>query len=436
MGMSLIMKKTLYKKHLKLVFIKILAIFFISPLIYASDNSYCFTSITDLHLNPNLKSAMPILPTGMGTDLDKQTYQNMRQAIISLNKKLKPDSVLLLGDMVGHGLKPNERVDVIKQVVDDMATLAEPTYFVFGNNDSPQGNYQPFDGENGSTYKIIKSNLPEATSGFSTKANLQNCHQGRDYPCLINEDPNVGLFTIELKQGLWLVSLNSVLMNGDYIWGYQGDAQYALKWLNEQLTLSAQANAQVVIAMHVPPAINLYSHQYHLRDKFSLEPIFQNQFITALRGMINLRPNVLAILSGHTHHDEVHLIKGIRTTIPIIIAPALSTSHGNAPGLSNVCFKKKTNHWQLQKIASYKYMDSKQGFSQYYSLQKDLCEGQDLQSCFASLVARPLQLMKFVKKYYYAENPNQLSKEDINQSELIISGKHERLKSNKLWIKK
>lgn len=401
-----------------------LVIFFFLQQVYAAEERYCFLSATDLHLNPLLTTVMPLAPNDehSGTDMDLTTYQHVTSMLNSFIKLRKVDSLLLLGDLVGHGLSSRMRINTTKTIIKNLATLSVPSYFVFGNNDSPQGNYQPYQGKKGSTYQLTKSVLPTVKSGFSTSDTLNFCNNSNTFPCIAKEETTIGAFTVKLKKTLWLISVNSVLMDGDYPGNFQDDADYMLQWLEQQLIESSQAGAQLILAMHVPPVKNLHSKVYHWRDKTSLEPIYQNKFLLLLEHAITkYHAKILAILSGHTHFDEMHLINIQNHSIPIIIIPGLSTSHGNAAAFSELCFIKRTKHWHFDDLNSYHYLELNEAPKNYKKLSKDLCEQQLPEKCLANIAQVPGKFLRYIKKYYYSANPFKGKKKGLELSDLINS---------------
>jgi hypothetical protein len=397
----------------------LLLIFCTTLTAYAED--FCFLALSDLHLDPTLTSRMPLAPASKGSDMDSNTFKQFSKAIVHTGAYKQSEILLVLGDLVGHGLSNKMRQSVFKQVVSGFAELNKPSYFIFGNNDSPQGNYQAYEGKNGSPYKFVKSLFPKVVSGFSTSNILNWCSLSSNLPCLIDEDSIKGVFTIKLKEGLWMIAINSVVFDGDYLHIFQGDAKFVLHWLDDQLQKSAAANTQTILAMHVPPIINLHSKHYHFRDKHTLEPTFYNAFIDILKNRtVEDGARIILILGGHTHTDELHLISVNQQVIPVSIIPGLSTSHGNAAGFKEICLKQVMGHWEIQDVIAYRYFGSEFGFRSYQSIMTDLClTDQSVSKCIKQVISHPNRLVDYIEKNYFAANPNRKTISHIKPRDLV-----------------
>lgn len=387
-----------------------------------ASEQYCALLLSDLHMDPFLSSKMPYEPTGRGTDLDQDSYDIFRKKIMETEGFKDADSIFLLGDIVGHALDDTQRIQVMHDIFADIAAMNKTIYVAFGNNDSFQGNYQEYDGINGSPYKIAKSIWPDANSGFSSAKNLKVCDQAdqNTYPCINDEQLRDGHYSMTIAKNLRLIVLNSVLFNGDYDFIYQDTADEALGWLSSQLTKSAMNHEQVLIALHVPPVMDLYNKNYHFRDKLTHEPRFQREFISRLRhAVLEQDLSLIAVISSHTHYDETHVIKIGQDVIPVILAPALSTDHGNAVSFKTVCFQRESSSWALDDVTSFKFDSGLDQFKAYQTMKSNLCHNVPIPQCFSELPLKWESFVDYVQRFYYANNKNHAPKTGVTLSDIV-----------------
>ncbi len=347
---------------------------FFSGLLYSCD--YQAILLSDIHLLPDSAQKMPYTPSERGSDLDTSTFYSLMNKIIHMPEYREMEGIFLLGDITGHNVSFSKRIAIETKIFSFFGALSKPTYIINGNNDSLLGNYQAYSRMETSAYALAKEVWGHSNSGFISLKNIQYClNDDRDsYPCLLAENSEEGHYSVRIKPKLTLITLNSVLFNGDYVLNYQRTAIPALQWLSEQLRNSARDRNSVILAMHVPPGVNLYSKKYHFREKISLAPVFQRQFIKVLEQAVKKEHlNILAILGGHTHHDELHFIKSDKQIIPVIINPALSTSHGNAPAFQTICLSKKDEVWSIEGLRAYSIRDEQENFELYKDLVADVC---------------------------------------------------------------
>src|SRR5581483_10409904 len=96
------------KKGIKAIILSAIFFFFIPPLLHATSpqkaENYHFLVITDTHVG--VKHKMDIAPSGYDAqnDLDDATFFKLLKKIKSLlqQKSIKPQSILILGDLVDH----------------------------------------------------------------------------------------------------------------------------------------------------------------------------------------------------------------------------------------------------------------------------------------------------------------------------------------------
>jgi predicted phosphodiesterase len=379
----------------------------------ADVSTYQLTVLSDIHVKQGAQP-MDFAPTGYqaNNDLDLASFTAL---MARLKDQSQPytvsDAILLTGDYVGHGVMA--RMNMVRQVFAGLKSLQKPLFYTHGNNDSPLGDYQAFESINQqSAYQVLK-NLWGGTDGFVPTLNppAEQC-DGPNAPCVISENSHQGYYSAWLMPHLALVSLNTVLFNGDYMTNDQCGAKGELVWLSTQLQSLAQQKASVILSMHVPPGNNLYNgkphwHQLGLGDSGA----FLKRFLQILNQASDAGLNILTVVAGHTHYDETHLIAlNNGQVVPVFIIPGLSTSHGNSPGLKvlRFAFDASTQRWRLQHFKSY-HMTSPQAvnFTPYGADDRALCGQIPLRQCFKALANDLPRLMAFVEKTYVAGNPHQ-----------------------------
>ena len=384
---------------------------------------YKVIMLSDIHLSPHQKMKMPYSPSKKGTDLDLLSFDSLIKKISAM--PFNEQAIWVLGDNIGHHVGLKERRHVLETVYRRFDELKTPAFFIHGNNDSLAGNYQAFSSHLGSPYDVALDVLPQHNSGFTTSADIQFCKQSNEdvFPCIYSESKSEGHFTTQLKPGLTLIALNSVVFNGDHFFNDQSGAEAAFKWLEEQLQQATTQSHAVIIAMHIPPTFNLHKKLFHFRQKGMLNSIYQNRFINILKKSQQKDAlNLLAIVAGHTHHDELHIIhlgNALNANLPVIVNPALSTLHGNAPAFQTLCFNKKHEGWQLSQIDAYHIEDEALSFNRYKRIVLDTCEKNHMTTCFSELLGNTSLLVEHVVSHYFADNHQQERRLKTSIDELV-----------------
>jgi predicted phosphodiesterase len=366
-----------------------------------------FFIISDLHLNPALKAAMPLTPSRDGTDLDINTFNLFFDRLKNHSQKAKINGVITLGDFVGHGTSTNARENISRFLYEKFEHFELPIYYDFGNNDSLVGNYQAYEKDGKSPYRLLKSINPALTSGFVDSENIAFCKDEQKTPCLYHQTPSLGHYSVYLAPGLRLISFNSVVLNGDHLTNDQQDAAAALNWLRDEFSDSLQAGDSVLLAMHVPPGVDLYTGNYHFREKYLGRPTYEKAFLNIIHQALDEKLNLIAILAGHTHQDELHLLSYQGQVVPVFVNPGLSTSHGNAAGFKSLCLQQGQTGWRIGGLNAYSYLEMEKDFVQYSHLPDDLCRQGDFEACMQDMLTNKERLHNYAKKVYFANNQAQ-----------------------------
>lgn len=334
----------------------------------AVDESSSFLVISDIHLNSHTQHRMEFAPkeATIANDLDTATYSllvdTIRANILS-DKLAKPQFILLLGDLAGHG-SSHEDVLHSEQIV--FAKLKEafpetPILYDFGNNDSLAGNYGAFRTESpvlnfSSPLSVIRSIWHSGQ--FLSIGNACKAHR-RMYPCLIESKTSSGYYSAYLKSGLRLIALNSVMFSQKRH-GYAYDAtRKQLAWLDEQLVKTDASHETALLVMHIPPGRNIYK-PYFWSDTAFWSSDSAEKFLSIIQ---THHLSIAGILSAHTHKDEIKLVEfpGHIPLIGVYINAALSTSHGNAPSIRSYKLSQSSQdkRWELSDYQSYTFTREK-----------------------------------------------------------------------------
>lgn len=344
--------------------------------------------LSDVHYQPGLEQTSFAEQGGSATDTGDELFGSLVAEVSNLNRHMKPDFALLLGDLPAHHYQ--DRLAVDKIVLDGLAnSLAQtPLFFIPGNNDAPGGNYHSFtqvsdQGESVSPLSSQKGNLPATNVEFCavTKA-----------PCIINDGDYqgqpffFGYYSAypSVSSSLRLIVLNSVIwQNPEQGHGYVADdgvpqdkaAKLELDWLRGQLADSRKNHESVIIAMHIPPGVDSYSG-----NRFWIE--------SANKSFVDLvdeyRREIVYLVSGHTHMNETHLIEksGSNKADAVLLGvPGITPLHGNDPGIVMLAISKsgaRGKGWSFtgSGSANYRFSPDTSSWSLYYRLRERRDKGE------------------------------------------------------------
>ena len=381
-----------------------------------------FLVISDVHLDSSTKHSMDFMPsrTSSINDMDEPTYQQLitniaddiQQGIIP-----EPKFILYLGDIVGHDRATSNSVKYSENSF--FTILAKqfpntPILYTFGNNDSFKVNYGPFtsidkDGEFQSPLDIVKS-VPEWTGGFMSIGG--SCEPTMsDLPCVITDNVTDGYYSAYIEAKFRLISLNSVMLAPRSSGVSMDVVAGQFSWLEQQLKEAKFNHESVLLTMHIPPGKNVYD------DSSFWRPEENTEFLR----LVNLyKNNIVGILAGHTHKDEIKLIQDSshNNLVGVYLTPALSTSHGNAPSIRTYSYARSNDRWSLTDYVTYyfsKQSDSSLILKKLYDFREYYCKNQeqDMLKCLSNLSVQAIE------RYFSAGNENYQEKISYPQ-DLII----------------
>lgn len=365
-----------------------------------------FIVLNDIHLDANKNTPMIIDPIfyGYKNDLDKPTFLKLLETTKKSSEKdiiPKPKFIIFLGDTACHKSyrKPElliNQTEVFRALKTYFPTT--PIFYVFGNGDSLIKNYGPFSDKSGlkSPYQIAKAN--GWVDGFLSSGKI--CDKDKTYPCIMTEDINHGYYSALIQPRLKLLALNSVLFSIDSRGDSMGkNAKDELNWLSQQLQAARAGKTAVLLAMHIPPGNDVFTHQNFWK------PAYKKTFINLVS---TYRENIIGILAAHTHMDEVKVLhdKTRKNLALVILSPALSTMHGNTSAIKSFALSNNHGDWLLSNYETFRFVHApKNTFSlkKVYDYSSFYCANKRVNNmfdCVENITANK------IKKYYTAGNPN------------------------------
>lgn len=402
----MLIKNPIVKKMKKVILrfvIFLSVVFFCSSIFAINDKQLNILVLTDIHLDQNSNYQMEIAPSQMlaRNDLDEKTFIKSLD-VISANLKNNtiqtPEIVFLLGDLVGHDRSKKAQVkgdeaEVFQRIVDLFPKT--PVFYVFGNNDSFVKDYGSFSDKSGNTPYEVAKNSGWKGGFLSTGVMCSENRKEKKLPCVITENRALGYYSAYLKPNLRLITLNSVSFVKRNVKKEAENSRKELEWLQTELEMAHANHEYALIAMHVPVGKNVINNAFFWAEKY------QTEFLD----IISLhKKDIVAILSGHTHMDELEILrdeknKNQNDILPLFITPGLSTSHGNLPALRTYNFERRgfidKGNWEFNDYKTYSLFPD--GDNLKLQLLYDF---KDYYKSFADITAEKMT------KYYTAGNPN------------------------------
>ena len=332
---------------------------------FAADGSFYFLALSDIHFDPYsvcyetrqkpcpLVQRLRAAPANQwrvilsAADTGEPRYRRDTNFIL-LQKNLQEaksaavkhdaDFVLVLGDTVGDDFRQHYKKysqdksqdgyrDFVRKTLEFMnyelaATFKDMDIFmVTGNNDTYSRNYQSVPGgdffqQTGALWSVL------------IKSPAQRAEMRRDFS-------RAGYYAIDIPRhsDLRLIVLNSVLFSlKSTSSGALQAARVELTWLHQQLQQAKDKHQKVLIALHIPPGLDVYATR-HWR-LFTLLEFWRPEFITRFKSELSkFYPQMVGIVSGHLHYDWMQtLMVDKRKDIPVISVPSVSPIFGNDPG--------------------------------------------------------------------------------------------------------
>lgn len=355
----------------------LIASFILSGRLFAADGSVNFLALADIHFDPftacyavkerpcPLVQRLRTAPVYRWQDIlsvddtgEPQYRQDTNFVLLqrnlaeaknaAVNKKV--DFVLVLGDTIGHDFryyykkyaqdKSQEGYrDFVRKTLEYVNMQLTKTFpatnifMVVGNNDTYSRNYQTVPGgdfldQTGALWSsLIKS--------------------ARDRAIMRSEFTAGGYYAVDVpsQDDMRLIVLNSVLFSVKSVGrGSEGAASAQLNWLHQQLQQAKSKNQKVLIAMHIPPALDIYAtRNWRL---FTLLEFWRPEYISRFKTeLAAFYPQIIAIFTGHLHYDWTQkLIVDSYQDIPVVTVPAVSPIFGNDPGFKVYHYSAADNH--------------------------------------------------------------------------------------------
>ncbi|OGT38717.1 MAG: hypothetical protein A3F11_03765 [Gammaproteobacteria bacterium RIFCSPHIGHO2_12_FULL_37_14] len=265
-----------------------------------------------------------------------------------------PQFILILGDFIGHDYRES-----YQQYTNDHSKIGYQSFFnktmeyltseltktfpnteifpVVGNHDSYFGNYVFY--ANTKFYNQLLTIWTPLMKDQKNRASLASSFSIGGYYAV----------DIPTHSNLRLIVLNTILFS-DKVMG-RGINQAALNeldWFHQQLELARLKNQKVIIAMHIPPGIDIYAtlklRLFRLLDLWKLT--YTKRFEAELRAFA---PEIIGIFTGHLHIDWFQILTLDNFhSIPVSGSPSISPVYGNNPG-----FKLFTYSLQLQRFIDF-----------------------------------------------------------------------------------
>lgn len=354
--------------------------------LFAADGAFYFLALADIHFTPftacysvrqrpcPMIQRLRAAPASRWADIlsvDDVGVPRYRQDTnyILLQKNLEEakraaaknnvDFALVLGDTIGHDFRfyykkfsldksQDGYRDFVKKTLEfvnlELAKAFPSTnvFMVVGNNDTYSQNYQSVPGGDffGQTSMLWSSLIKNA----------------QDRGMMRSEFPVGGYYAVDVpsQPDLRLIVLNSVLFSVKSVSrGSAAAANAQLNWLHQQLQQAKNNHQKVLIALHIPPALDLYvTRRWHL---FTLLQFWRPEYISRFKTELDaFYPQMIGIFSGHLHYDwSQTLMVGDRHDIPVISVPSVSPLFGNDPGFKVYHYSAADNH--LDDFYTYTY---------------------------------------------------------------------------------
>jgi len=315
------------------------------PVAAASATTPSFLVLSDIHYTAQTHQACGQSPDQIETNpvLWAAAQAEAKQVI----QTEKPAFAIYLGDLPSHCDSRPDTDNDFTTALDGLANIAgtgTKLIYLPGNNDSRAGDYEPF------TSNGTPLDLSTAWKG-SPVLNAQ--------PGDMIDPANVpkGYYSVYAVQAtaaaptaLRVIALNTNMFtlkyDGNNPSTYQADTNAELEWLGAQLKDVRSKGEKVIIAMHAPPGIDGYGGgtmwnaglNYTGQDPDLVPGWVQKTFLELVAAY---RPEIVGLLSSHTHYNEIRRLRDCSRKLPKLGAfteldvaiPGITTDHGNNPSI-------------------------------------------------------------------------------------------------------
>lgn len=266
--------------------------------------------------------------------------------------------ILLLGDSLGHDLRSRykkyagdrsksgyqafcHKLLAFLTLELKAAFPDRSVYAVVGNNDTYQGDY------------VMKYNGPFFNDAASLWSDL-----------IVDEGQRLSMRSQFSSAGYYSVSLAQpsnvrlIILNSNYFsYKAKGNSidEIAIKelnWLHGQLLNAKESNQHVIIAMHMPEAIDIYV-TLHTR-LFRLMTFWKSSYIQRFQAEIeNFSPIIAGIFTAHLHRDRTQILTIGNNEVPVIGVVSVSPIFDNEPGFKMCAYA--DNALRLDDFINYSY---------------------------------------------------------------------------------
>lgn len=296
---------------------------------------------------PAILSRNEVLPT-YKQDSPYQLLASSLKAAQEAGKAQHVKFVLVLGDLLGHNYRKNFKkyaddksratylifVRKTFQFLNNEFARAFPNidvYSVVGNNDSYGGNYKArpgdiFFSETGNLWSSLIKNSANRTA-------------------MQQDFKKAGYYAIDLpgQKNLRLIALNTVLFSvktdNEKINQAAADE---LTWFHDELQRAKEKHQHVIIALHIPDAIDVYAS---LRIRlFRIIELWHPQFTDRFQNDLqDYAGEIEGIFAGHLHADWFQVLRFDNLNeIPVLGTPSISPVYGNNPGFKIYSYSNDT----------------------------------------------------------------------------------------------
>ncbi|MGQ3888633.1 metallophosphoesterase family protein [Legionella sp. CNM-1927-20] len=349
-----------------------------------------FLALSDIHYGANNA-------TGNGHDTGDVLWSSALEKFKVLQQKV--DFILLLGDLPTHPfpfLGNDRKAQYEAKIFHDLFiadNTHKPIFYVPGNNDSLEGNYQPF-------AKQGKSPLSYA---YDWQGACAYCDGLIIDKTAMESGGYYATYVIPNNQDIILIVLNATQFAKLPFWippylNQDADAKQQLKWLAAQLK-NHQAK-QLLIAMHEEPGMDY-------RNKKVWQDESLAQFI-ALLNKYHKNYQQISLLTSHSHYDELRKITlNEDRNIYAYSTPSISRRHYNNPAMKIFHLN---DDLTIQDFTTYFTTDeSRWANDHYYAINSPnhifgACKGLSLTTCLDSLSTEQVCELMEGKAIYSTKN--------------------------------
>jgi sphingomyelin phosphodiesterase acid-like 3 len=147
-----------------------------------------------------------------------------------------------------------------------------------------------------------------------------------------------GYYAVDISPTKKILVLDTVLFSPHYQRKeIQQAANQQLSWLTDQLNTAKKNHQAVLIACHIPPAVDLYLSSIMSFKIFkNLKNFWTSSYHDTFLSLIQkFSDTIVGVLAGHVHFDLFQLkIEGNNNQfIPILFTPSVSPIFGNNPAI-------------------------------------------------------------------------------------------------------